>query len=393
MNKHLATIVSVLLAIIGSTSHADEAQILKRLKKTFNTRPEQVLFISQQDRRIALKNFDKLLTTRPIRRGDTVYPLVDKPMDMSDISYEVDGRTYTLADFLAMESHIGLMVVKDDNILLEHYKAGNDATTRWVSFSVTKSVTSMLMGAAIRDGYIRSIDEPVAHYLPRLRGTPYEASSIRNVLNMASGVRWNEDYEDPESDVSKSGGYNGIRLVNYLSGLPREHEPGEVFNYNTGETNLVGEILRAAIGNNATTYLTYKIWQPFGMEYDANWYVDGNTGGETGGCCISATLRDYARLGIFAMRGGRLADGTAVLPDNWMKDATTPSKGYAGYGYQWWLYDDGTYAARGIFGQGIHVFPEMNMVIAMHNNAPRAGRSEFTAHLIGITDAIAEKLK
>ncbi len=375
-----------------SLAENDEA-VIERLKPGFAANPTHSLFISQADRRIVLKNYDKLVTTRPVIRGEKVYPLTDEPADFSDVSYEVDGTAYTLDEFLAMPSHIGLIVVRGDKVLLEHYQAGNDASTRWVSFSVSKSVTSMLVGAAIQDGFIRSVDEPVAHYLPRLRGTPYEASTIRNVLNMASGLKWNEDYGDSNSDVAIAGAYNGIELVSYLSKLPREHEPGEVFNYNTGETNLVGELLRSAIGNNASTYLTYKIWQPFGMEYDANWRVTGHAGGETGGCCISATLRDYARLGIFAMRGGKLQDGTEVLPEGWMKESTTPSKGNPGYGYQWWLNPDGNYSAIGIFGQGIHIFPEQNLVIAMHNNAPVAGASEFNAHIRGISAAIANTLK
>ena len=160
-------------------------------------------------------------------------------------------------------------------------------------------------------------------------------------------------------------------------------EPGAVFNYNTGETNLVGEILRAAIGNNASTYLTHKIWQPYGMESDANWLLGGIGGGETGGCCISATLRDYARIGLFAMNGGLLADGTRVLPRDWMTASTSPSKGAAYYGYLWWL-NQNEYAARGIFGQQIFVDPKSRVVIAAHSNAVTAVNSDYHKHLEGV---------
>ena len=186
----------------------------------------------------------------------------------------------------------------------------------------------MLVGAAIADGYIENVDEPVTDYLPRLRGSAYEGTTIRHLLQMASGVAWNEDYTDADSDVGRAGAANGMVLFDYLGGLAREAEPGTVFNYNTGETNLVGSLLRAAIGNNASTYLASKIWQPF-MEHPATWSITENV--ETGGCCIHATLRDYARIGLFALRGGVLPDGTRVLPEGWMLESTTPSAGSPRY--------------------------------------------------------------
>jgi CubicO group peptidase (beta-lactamase class C family) len=134
---------------------------------------------------------------------------------------------------------------------------------------------------------------------------------------------------------------NGVALTNYLSALPRVAPAGDRFNYNTAESNLVGEVLRSAIGMSAAPYLSQKIWQPMGMEYDATWLLSLPSDRETGGCCISATLRDYARLGLLALADGVLPDGTRVVPEGWMAASTTPSKGYDGYGYKWWLYGDG----------------------------------------------------
>jgi CubicO group peptidase (beta-lactamase class C family) len=379
----------------GQSPAPDEARMIATLSERMAS-GEQVsglLFLAQDERRVVFEHIDALYPTRTIEAGNNPYPLRDNFQDYSDLTYQVDGATYTLADFLTMPSAIGLLASKDGNVLLEHYAPGNDRDSRWVSFSVTKSVTSMLIGAAIADGYIRSVDEPVAYYLPRLRGTPYETSTIRNVLNMASGVAWNEDYADPNSDVARAGGANGMQLVSYLAALPKASEPGEVFNYNTGETNLVGEILRSAIGNNAATYLTYKIWQPFGMESDASWLTAGPGGGETGGCCISATLRDYARLGIFAMHDGVLPDGTRVLPAGWMTDSTTPSKGSEGYGYLWWLNGGGPFRASGIFGQQIYIDPTSRVVIAAHSNAPAATGSDYHRHLRAVTEALAARLR
>lgn len=395
------TMCTLMLLLAGCTSSSGanqraadpEEAILEMLsERSGGEQGESVLFFSTPERRVAFKNIDKLSPTRTIEASASPLILEDKPMDFSGYTYTVDDETYTLADFVEMPSLMGLIVVKDGEILFEHYGEGNNRETRWVSFSVTKSVTSMLIGAAIADGYIESVKEPVAHYLPRLRDTPYQEATIEHVLHMASGVAWNEDYADRDSDVAKAGGANGLELVQYLAQLPKADNPGETFNYNTGETNLAGEILRAAIGNNASVYLTHKIWQPFGMASDATWLLGGPGGGETGGCCISATLRDYARIGIFAMTGGVLADGTRVLPEDWMARSTQPSPGYEGYGYLWWLHGDGSFSAQGIFEQQIYVDPAAQLVIAAHSNAPTATGSEYARHLDAVTQAIRDAL-
>lgn len=147
---------------------------------------------------------------------------------------------------------------------------------------------------------------------------------------------------------------------------PRFAPAGDVFNYNTAETNLVGTLLRSAIGNNLSTYLSEKIWQPFGMEFSASWNLSEAGGGEFGGSSLNATLRNYARIGLFALNNGKLRDGTQVSPEGWMAESTAPSQGLASYGYLWWLMGNGSYAASGIFGQAIHIDPLHNVVIAQH---------------------------
>lgn len=386
----LVTLLLVFIWIPAQAAEPADSEVLARLAESGEQ--TELLFWSQEDRRVGFRNMSSLGPVRLIENGDSPFPLTSAPVDLGDVSYEVEGESFRLGDYLADPAHMGLIVVRGGEILFEDYSGGNSEESVWVSFSVAKSVTSMLVGAAIRDGFIKSVDEPVVNYLPRLRGSGYEQASIRNVLNMASGVRWNEDYADPASDVANAGAANGVALADYLSTLPVEADAGEVFNYNTGETNLVGEILRAAIGNNAATYLTHKIWRPFGMEYDAWWSLDEAGGGELGGCCINATLRDYARLGLFAMGGGRLPDGTPVLPENWMADSTRPSEGYGGYGYLWWLFGGEGYAALGIFGQLIRIFPGDDLVIAAHGNAEAAVDTEFHAHQDTAVQAIRDYL-
>lgn len=339
------------------------------------------------DQIIAYRNIENLFPTRNISAGPQERALPSKPRDFSSLRYEVDGQPQGLDDYLRHNHVAGLLVLKDGDILLEHYGLGNNEDSLWLTYSMAKSVVSMLTGAAVKDGYISSIDDKVTDYLPQLKDSSYDQVSIRDLLQMASGVEWNEDYADPSSDVANTP-ENLIEMYEFLGSKPRAAKPGETFNYNTGETNLAGAVLRAAIGNNLATYLTHKIWQPFGMEADANWLTHGLGSGERGGCCISATLRDYGRLGLFAMNGGKLPDGTRVLPESWMADATQPSEGSEGYGYLWWLEGDGSYRAAGIFGQGIYVNPEKELVIVSLGAWPNATGSEYSAHRDGFLEAV-----
>lgn len=387
-----AVIALTLLAFVLPSAASDVDRVREKLA---SGSAAGLLFLSQDDRAVAFAHIRELVPTRTVRKSAAPLALEPAPLNFESLRYEVDGETYSLEDFTQLSGHRGLLVLEGQRIRLERYGPGHHADTRWISFSVTKSITSLLIGAALKDGYLTSLDEPVAHYLPRFRGTPYEDVTIRHVLQMASGVAWNEDYADPKSDVAQAGGANGLALVRYLAALPRAAEPGAIFNYNTGETNLAGEILRAALGNNASTYLEHRIWQPFGMADDAYWVLGGPGGGETGGCCLNATLRDYGRLGLFALNGGRRPDGQdeaqgTVLPDRWMEDSTTPSPAAPFYGYLWWLYPNGTFAAQGIFRQQILVDPIHNIVIAAHSNAPTATGGAYSKHLAALTQALRQ---
>lgn len=340
---------------------------------------------------IRFRNWSALYPTREISAGDYTLTLPESLMNFSQFHYEVDGQHYSLDDYLVRNENAGLLVIKDGEIKLERYGMGNTEATRWASFSMSKSVTSLLLGAAIKDGYIASVDDKVTDYLPRLKGSSYDQVSIRNVLQMSSGVAWNEDYTDLNSDVASYPSMDLVKIFQFLGDKERVSNPGETFNYNTGETDLVGAIVRAAIGNNLSAYLEYKIWQPFGMEFDANWATHGDAG-ERAGCCMNATLRDYGRLGLFTLNNGTLPDGTSILPDNWMAESTTPSKGSNGYGYLWWLSGDGTFNARGIFGQAIHINPAENLVVVVLSawSHAAAGGTVSEAHRMALYAALAD---
>jgi CubicO group peptidase (beta-lactamase class C family) len=380
----LLLLCSYSLAANAEAPYIDPANDQKHFGSSDN-----VLFWTPEQQVAGFRNSDRIFDTRRIEAGGSVYPLPYERVDLGDVEIKLDEASMTVNEYFKKQSVAGLLVIKDGHILYERYGLGNDEDSKWISYSVAKSVVSMLIGAAIQDGYIESVDEKVTQYLPRLKGSSYDQSSIANLLQMASGVQWNEDYADPDSDVA-SASWDTIDLYEYLGSKPRLSEPGDVFNYNTAETNLAGTLLRSAIGNNLSTYLSEKIWRPFGMESDASWNLTEPGGGEFGGCCINATLRDYGRIGLFALVDGRLADGTEVLPSEWMRASTTPSKGYEGYGYFWWLSGKGVFRASGIFGQGIYIDRNENLVIALHSARHTASEDTDWAWQSALFKAVTE---
>jgi CubicO group peptidase (beta-lactamase class C family) len=318
---------------------------------------------------------EKTYKTTTIRKGTKVLdlPKADKQIDPK---VTIGGKSQSLDDVMKANRISGVIALKDGKILLEKYALGRTPDQRWTTFSVAKSVTSTLIGAAVKDGYIRSIYEPVTYYVPELKGTAYDGVSIRQLMTMTSGVKWNEDYANPKSDVAQAGAaaYDGVNnpIVKYMATLKRDVPAGSKFVYKTGETDLAGFVLyRALAGKSLAAYASEKLWAPFGMEQDAVWMVD-KAGLERGGCCISATLRDYARIGLFMLGDGK-ADGMQVLPEGWVAEATAnhappqPKGPQPSYGYFWWPAEAPTFGARGIFGQGMNVYPEDNIVVVMNS--------------------------
>jgi CubicO group peptidase (beta-lactamase class C family) len=257
----------------------------------------------------------------------------------------------------------GVMVLADGKVVHEEYGLGLGPKDRWTSFSVAKSFTSTLLGAAVKDGKIASLDDPVVKYIPGLAGSAYDGVTVRQLATMTSGVKWNEDYTDPNSDVAQMNRfvieYGAEAIVAQMKALPREAEPGAKWVYKTGETNLIGLLVENAVGMSLAEYAQDKIVAAAGFASGMFWMVDPR-GGNIGGCCLSITLADYARMGQFALEGG-VAEGGRVVPEGWFAEATDSAVDFGdsgfGYGYQWWTYPQGTYGAQGIFGQGITLFP------------------------------------
>lgn len=295
-----------------------------------------------------------------------------------------------LRAFMATTQAAGVMVLQDGRIVFEEYGLGLGPADRWTSFSVAKSFTSTLLGAAIRDGVISGIDTPVTTILPELAGTAYDGVTVGQVATMTSGVGWNEDYTDPASDVARMLAIAPVagesQAVTYARTLKRVAPAGQKWVYKTLETNLLGLIVERATGKTLAAYAAEKIARPAGFAGGLFWMQD-LTGGNIGGCCISLRLSDYARMGQWVLEGAQ----PSVPPGWFAKAGGRPvdfGQGY-GYGYQWWAYPQG-FGAQGIFGQAITIVPESRLVIAVVGNYPAASAKALTeARRAMIADVIA----
>ena len=330
------------------------------------------------------RNIEKLFPVRVVKHGPHVQPLPRHARPLGNFKFSSAGKSYDLVDFMALDRVTGLLVLKNGEIAYEDYEMGNDAHTRWISMSLVKTMTSAMFGAALLDGSIGSIDDPVTQYLPQLKGTAYDGVSLRNLLQMASGVKWDETYIDPKSDrrhmleaqiAQKPGA-----ILDVMARLQRAAAPGSIWNYSTGETYVAGAVLRAAVGKPISEYLSERIWLPLGMESDALWWLDAPDGQEIGGGGLSATLRDYGRFGLLLMNEGMAGD-KRILPEGYVRDASS-AKIVGGkkvdYGYFIWPIDaapgstnSGAYEAIGIFGQYIYVNPRERVVAVMWGAQPK----------------------
>ena len=376
--KRLLLSLIAIIVIAGAIGWFSLDKETRGLIATFPTNRD-LLFWSQKQRDAAFRAMDRIPL---LAKWHTAQPSTQpRPLPQ--------GKPLTLGmdldAFMQGQHSAAVIVLQDGKIRLERYGLGFDKDGRWTSFSVAKSFTSTLVGAALRDGLIKSMDDKVSDYLTDMKGSAYDDVTVKQLLTMTSGVQWNENYSDPNSDVARFNNHvpePGVdALVSYMRKLPRAAPAGTHWNYSTGETNLVGLMLMAAIHKPLTEYLQEKIWQPAGMEQKATWLLS-KTGKEISGCCLQAAPRDFARMGQFILEGARVK-GQSIVPDGWLKAATSRqadiSQPGRGYGYQWWTYDDGTFAARGIFGQGIFIDPARQLVIAVNADWDKAGAANNPA--------------
>ncbi len=391
--------VTLWLALLGlagcatppSSAPVDTPTSASAPAPTIGEQREAVLFWSQAEREAGFRRMAERFPSDVAAHGDPVRELPE------GTPLVLPGGEAWLDDYMDQHHIAGLMVLQDGEVRLRRHGLGFAADDRWESFSVAKSVTSTLLGIALQQGHIASLDDLLPTYIPELAGSAYAGVSVRQLLTMTSGVRWNEDYADPQSDVARM--YLGACIdgqahaLSYLRGLPREHAPGTHWNYNTAETDLLGLVVERATGQPLAHYLSETIWKPYGMAADATWIRDECDGSNTGGSGLSATLADYARLGQFMLEGGRI-DGEPVIAEAWMQGAVAGhDAGNAperGYGYQWWTDTGGSYMAIGIFGQMVYVDPARQLVIAQVAAWPKATSRELVAARRGLIAAVKQ---
>ncbi len=321
-------------------------------------------------------------SNRVLRKG-SVRSLPSAPNQIQNVRFESGGKNYDLFDYLADDRLAGLLILKNGKIALEDYELGATPSTHWASFSMAKSVSSTLVAVALKQGLIASLDVPLSHYVPALKGGGYDGVSIRNLLQMASGVKWDETYTDPESDVSKLGllllSQKPGAVVNYMRALPKAGAPGSAWNYSTGETYLIGPVIEGATHKPLATYLSETLWSRLGMEQDATWWLESPGGTGLAGSGIGATLRDYGRFGLFVQQDGMI-DGHRLVPEGWFREAGSAhviGGKSVNYGYLWWpmpagdSIHQGAFEARGIFGQHIYINPNEKLVVVVLSARPK----------------------
>jgi CubicO group peptidase (beta-lactamase class C family) len=342
---------------------------------------EDFLLLSPTEQAYAYRNVDRMFVTRAIRRGTTVLSL-QRGEEISP-HYQADGKTHGVDGYFGRANVAGLLVIRNERIVLERYALGLEENIRWSSMSMIKSLTSTLIGAALQQGAITSLDDAVSKYIPALRGCAYDAVTVRHLITMSSGVRWNEDYTDRNSDVNRYSKSLGDKVPGGVLALMRslkaEHRPGSHFNYNSGDTYLLGSLLSAATGKTLADYMSETIWSRLGMEFDAFYTLESEGGQEIGGSRAGIALRDFGRFGVFLLRNGMI-DGISVLPADWIDNAGHPAfaldpetnrYGATGYGYSWWIDPDGSMVALGFAGQALYVNRKAGVVIVTLSCQPQ----------------------
>lgn len=350
------------------------------------------------DRDVVVENFrhmDRMFPTSIVRRGGAPH-VFESMHSVLPASYEFRGQVKQVDAFLESTWTTGLLVLVNGHLAFERYYRGNDEATRSISWSVAKSFISALVGIAVEEGHIDDIMQPVTDYVPALRGSGYDGVPIKHILQMSSGVKFDEDYGDFDSDINRMGRAIAFNtpLDEFVATLQPERAPGTYHHYVSMDTQVLAMLLREATGESLTRYLESRLWQPMGMESDAYWLVDG-AGMELAFGGLNAVLRDYARFGQLYLQKGEW-HGRQLVPAHWVQASVTPdaphlqpgednpaSDWVMGYGYQWWIPDppQGDFLAIGVYNQFVYVDPARGVVIAKSSAYPDYNLDGFDKEL------------
>jgi CubicO group peptidase (beta-lactamase class C family) len=347
---------------------------------------------------LSFRSMDTLFTTRTVARGGPVWTLPHDTRAL-DIRYSWQGQGYTAPQFLERTYTNALLVLKDGHVVSEIYRNATNERTRFIGWSMTKSLTSVLIGCALAEGRIDSLDTPISHYLPELRGGGYEGVSIRHVMQMRSGVDYEERYDFGNPGRAASNHIaalvkNVARFTDAARTLPRIHEPGAFFQYKTIDTAVLGWLVERVTQGSVAAYTARCLWEPLGAESDGFYIMDGlpGVGREFSGAGFNATLRDYARFGQMVLDGG-VANGRRIVSAEWIRQSTQPSgpedNRRGGYGLQWWTFANSKAAAIGLQGQYIYVDPSTRTVVVKLSYFPPGDNSALDAETAAFLGAVS----
>lgn len=347
---------------------------------------------------LTFRSMDTLFTTRGVPRSGDVWrlPRNDRALDFT---YTFQGKQYRADDFLERTYTNALLVMKDGRIVSEIYRNASNERTKFMGWSMTKSITSMLIGCALEEGRIKSLDDPITDYLPELRKGGYRDVTIRQILQMRSGVDYEERYDFAAPGAAATNHINALvknisRFADPARTIRRAHPPGEVFQYKTIDTAVLGWLIERASGMSVAAYTARKLWEPLGMESDGFYIMDGQpgVGREFSGAGFNATLRDWGRIGLTMLNHGT-GNGHHIVSPEWAAQSTAPAApedAEGGYGFQWWTMPGSeAYSAIGLQGQYVFVDPATRTIVVKLSYFPPAGSQapEETAAFLAAASA------
>lgn len=364
-----------------------------------------ITLFSEEYRVENFRNMDEIFPSVWISAPAENFTFARDPRDLPE-TFTYQGETRALETFLERTVTTGFLVVHEDTIVSEAYFLGSDESSLHTSWSMAKSFVSALIGIALEEGHIASLDDPVDAYVPKLADSGYAGVPIRHVLQMSSGIDFNEDYEDVFADVNMMfyrPFATGTPISEFVAELESKRPSGEFNQYASSDTQVLGMVLEAATGVRVPEYLETELWQPLGMEADAHWSTD-RTGETLTFCCLNATLRDYARFGRLYLNEG-VWQGEQVLPEGWVHESVTPSEPHLqagenpdsdwtfGYQYQWWIPEDADeeFVAIGVWGQYIYVDPGAELIIVKNSVDPDFDARDYET--VAAFRAISEHLQ
>ena len=367
-------------------------------------------FMAQPHSFYYFHNMDKLdLRLDWVRKTGHAFPLKESKGSFST-SYTFQGQQHTLDEYFGRNFVLGFLVLHDNQILLEKYFHGADEDSRFVSHSVGKSFLSVLIGAAIQERKIKNVNDPVIQYLPYLSASGFRDTTIKNLLQMTSGLQFNEDYLKPDADIHRLviATLRGEPSFSTLAAsIPSKVKPGTQNEYQSINTQVLGAILEKATGKLLNKYMEEKLWSKMGPQSDAFFYRGKKQPEICAFGCLNVTLRDYGRFGLMAINGGILG-GQRIVPESWIHESATPDADFLkpkptgpkdqenlGYGYQWWIPygSQGVFMAEGVYGQTIYGNPARHVVIVQTSAWPEPDTDQRWDETVKVMETIANKVQ